>query len=238
MAEFQVFSDDNSAATAHSSSVHAVNELYRTANEVYRLHEERKNLAAGLKTAEARLRMSSLRTNTNQGDEDGEEVIEYDDYGGLGFIGSMDEEGSRAVDELLERMYSREDERAGRPDVTSDEESRFKPENNYGLGTYGAFSSIPDLAREVMIHLEPYYDADYRGREEYEAEMASYVALRLLECYAAPSEVAEALLRSSAVERLMEARVMMRRHVEELRVLADRRSVELRDCGEECTDLW
>jgi hypothetical protein len=65
---------------------------------------------------------------------------------------------------------------------------------NYGLGSYGILSTIPDLARQLMSQLGPYYGTVHRGRGEYEAEVASMAVLRTLEDYATPAELAVGLL--------------------------------------------
>jgi hypothetical protein len=109
---------------------------------------------------------------------------------------------------------------------------------DYGFGTYGIFSTIPDLTREMLSHLEPYYSPAYREREEYEAEVASFVALRVLEKHASPLELAAAMMAPSATERLYMAYGIMSRHRDELLVLVKKMNQDLLDCGEECSDLW
>jgi hypothetical protein len=120
---------------------------------------------------------------------------------------------------------------------SSDEECILELED-YGFGTYGVFSTIPDLTIELMGRLETYYSPAHREREEYEAEVASFVVLRVLDKYATPSELALAMLAPSATERLDLAYEIMARHREELLVLVEKMSTALRECGEECTDLW
>jgi hypothetical protein len=109
---------------------------------------------------------------------------------------------------------------------------------NYGLGTYGIISTIPDLARQLMSHLEPYYSPAHREREEYEAEVASMAVLRTLEEYATPAELAAGLLAPCATRRLEIGFEVMMNHKGKLKELVRIISEELLDCGEECTDLW
>lgn len=109
---------------------------------------------------------------------------------------------------------------------------------DFGFGTYGIFSTIPDLTKELMVHLDPYYSPAHREREEYEAEMASFVALRALEKCANPSELAAAMVAPSATERLYMAYGIMSRHRDELLMLVKKMNDDLTDCGEECSDLW
>lgn len=239
MAEFDIFLDDSSilppADTKYGgevtryrvSSMHAVTELYRSANRVYRLHEDRRGLVAGLRAGEARLRMG--RDGAAAAAYEECLVMEFEDCDGLGLAGSSidgtvgPKEGERTA--LLEG-----DDESPR--------SRLEALENYGLGGYGVLSSIPDLTRHLMSLLEPYYSPSHREREEYEAEVASMVAFRALEGYATPEEVAAALLAPSATQRLCLAHDVMARHREELDKLAESISRELRECGEECTDLW
>ena len=108
---------------------------------------------------------------------------------------------------------------------------------NYGFGSYGILSTVPDLTRQLMSQLEPYYSPAHREREEYEAEVASMAVLRTLEEYATPAEVAAGLLAPSATLRLELALEVMMRHKEKLHELVRIISEELMDCGEECTEL-
>jgi hypothetical protein len=234
MASFDVILDDSSIkinqstkhqdATEHrASSMHAITELYRTANKVYRLHEDRKKIVTGLKAAEARLLLGKERMFENCD-------TEYEDCDGLGFLFSLDE-----VD-----MSSEMDDDEG---VKEEQLPQFyscplAKVENYGFGSYGILSTIPDLTREHMLYLESYYSPSHREREEYEAEIASFVAWRCLEKYADPSDIAKALLTPSATERLNLAYDIMMRHREELNELVSMISDDLFECGDDCKDLW
>ena len=89
-----------------------------------------------------------------------------------------------------------------------------------------------------MLYLESYYSPSHREREEYEAEIASFVAWRCLEKYADPSDIAKALLTPSATERLNLAYNIMLRHRGELNGLVSIISDDLFECGDDCKDLW
>ena len=108
----------------------------------------------------------------------------------------------------------------------------------YGMSYYGSFSSIADLTSVTVKLLDPYYSPNHRQREEYEAEVSSFVAFRALEGYIEKEDVVYALQCTSSVERMMRAYEIMVDHKIQLKKIADRLSNELRDCGEECTDLW
>jgi hypothetical protein len=123
-------------------------------------------------------------------------------------------------------------------DDWSDADSDDAMIEDYGFGTYGIFSTIPDLTREMLSHLEPYYSPAHREREEYEAEVASFVTLRVLEKHASPLELAAAMMAPSATERLYMAYGIMSRHRDELLKCVKKMNQDLLDCGEECSDLW
>jgi len=229
MASFDVILDDSSIlvnqSTKHQdatvdrvSSVHAITELYRTANKVYRLHEDRKKIVAGLKAAEERLLLGKERIYENCD-------IEYEDCDGLGVL-------SDGVDFLLNEVEAVE--------ITTGT-ARLSPlaqMENYGFGSFGILSTIPDLTRELALYLESYYSPSHREREEYDAEIASFIAFRCLEEYVDPSDIAAAMLAPSATERLNMAYDLMMRHREELNELVKMISDDLYECGDDCKDLW
>ena len=235
MASFDVILDDSSIkmnqstkhqeATEHrASSMHAITELYRTANKVYRLHEDRKKIVAGLKAAEARLLLGKERMFENCD-------TEYEDCDGLGSLFSLDE-----VDMSSEIMD--DDEGVKEEQLPQFYSCPLAKVENYGFGSYGILSTIPDLTKELMLYLESYYSPSHREREEYFAEIASFVAWRCLEKYADPSDIAKALLTPSATERLNLAYYIMMRHRGELNGLVSMISDDLFECGDDCKDLW
>jgi len=229
MASFDVILDDSSIlvnqstkhqdATVHrASSMHAITELYRTANKVYRLHEDRKKIVAGLKSAEERLLLGKERMQENCD-------IEYEDCDGLGML-------SGGVDFLPNEIEAAE---------IATGTARLSPlakMENFGFGSFGILSTIPDLTNELMLYLESYYSPTHREREEYDAEIASFIAFKCLEEYVDPSDIAAAMLTRSATERLNMAYDLMMRHREELNELVKMISEDLYECGDDCKDLW
>ncbi len=237
MAEFDIFLDDSSIRSAdqsnrdivskhRSSSVHAIAELYRTANKVYRLHEERKKLVAGVHAGLARLRLGKKKIF-----EDLNCLFEFEDCDNLGGLisGELHEMTTEWEDISTARSHSKDD---------IPMRSRLEAMENYGFGSYGILSTIPDLTQQSMLQLESYYSPLHRQREEYEAEVASMVIFRTLEKYASPNEMAAALLASSAIQRLELGYEIMMRHRNDLSELVMMMSQDLMDCGEECSDLW
>lgn len=250
LAEFDVFLDNssilsdsnestkyNQEVTKHrASSMHAITELYRTANKVYRLHEERKKLVAGLRAGVARLQMGKKERAAD--DIDDNCSVEFEDCDGLGLIGGVLVGDSMVTADLEEETLPASPALIPEKDTATTPRNNLETMDNYGFGSYGILSTIPDLTTQLTLHLAPYYSPTHCKREEYNAEVASMVIFRTLGEYATPHEVATALLAPSATERLELGYTIMMRHVGELKQLARIVSEELMECGEECTDLW
>lgn len=235
MVEFDLFFDNYSSilsVSKESSTEYSqvVTKLYQTANKVYRLHEERKKLVTGLRAGEARLQMQKKKRAE---DDDENYVVDFEDRDGLGLDGGVLMDDIAMTDDLEEETT---------PASISENEtmtprSILETMDNYGFGSYGALSTIPDLTTQLIPLLEPYYLPTHRDREEYNAEVASMVIFRTLEEYASLQEAAMSLLLLSATERLELGYEIMMRHVRELKDLVRIVSEELMGCCEECTDL-
>lgn len=253
MAEFEPLMDDASlyanddtenkhignkgVKSARSSPVHAISSLHQTYMRVNFIHDDRRRLVAGLIAAKARLHFRRKNTNT--------EIQYYDDYDGLGLIGQTnniddipgldeEEEMGMSITQFLNRFQ-------GRPDTFhGDNEMLEKVASleNYGVNYFGAFSTIADLTSEVAKALNAYYSPTYRDREEFELEIASFVTFRALEGFAKTEDIVWALQCTSTNQRLERAYQIMMDHRFQLQTLAELVSEELRNCGEECTDLW
>jgi len=240
MAEYDVFLDDppvvadrpypNDGQDASGNGASsAIAELYRAANRAYRLHEERKSLVVGLRAGAARLRYGMRRMTT----VDLDRCVEFEDWDGL----DLAEE-----DDVVSENHS-----SGAPPTATFSKGvgddvpigrELEAMENYGLGSYGILSTIPDLARQLMSQLGPYYGPIHRERGGYEVEVASMAVLRTLEDYATPAELAAGLLAPCATRRLEIGFEVMMRHKEKLNELVRIISEELMDCREECTDQW
>jgi hypothetical protein len=109
---------------------------------------------------------------------------------------------------------------------------------NYGLNYYSAFSSIPQLTNVALESFEPYYSPERRSGEEHEMEVASFVAFRALDGFCTPQDMAWALQCTNTIERFNTAYSIMYRHKLLLEKIAEYASQDLRDCGEECTDIF
>jgi hypothetical protein len=69
-------------------------------------------------------------------------------------------------------------------------------------------------------------------------EVASFVAFRALDGFCTPQDMAWALQATNTIERFNTAYSIMYRHKVLLEKMAEYASHDLRDCGEECTDIF
>jgi hypothetical protein len=111
--------------------------------------------------------------------------------------------------------------------------------DNYGMGTSAAaFSSIPPLARMLMEKLQAYYSPQKQATEEHYYETMSFMAVLSLK-ETLPSEALNYALKvTNTMERMEWAYQRMIEHRLILQEASEEISADLRDCGEECTDLW
>jgi len=248
---------ERGAFSAKKSPVHAMAELNRVLNRVLWAHDDRRRLVSGLKAAKARLNMRDIRQQQELDDDEDKFAGELEDYDGLGMIGGGDDlhqddesndlnEGEMTVDEFLSTFMGNKNKNEGSTDDDSSQiivaepgpADRVEAMDNYGLNYYSAFSAIQQLTTVALQVFEPYYSEEHREREEYEIEVTSFVAFRALDGFASPQDMAWALKCTCSAERLERAYDLMTDHKMRLKELAERISDELRECGEECTDLW
>ena len=229
MAEFMILRDssvsssaeasrlgDKGARSLNCSPVHAISEMSKHLNRIVYLHDERRRLIKGLKVAKARLEQKNI----------------FEDHDGIGQATANDIEDKNIIEEFLAKF---------------DRDSVFLPTldtsglsnmDNYGLNYYSAFSSIPQLTNVALQSLEPYYSPDLRRSEEHEMEIASFVAFRALDGFCSPQDMAWALQCTNTIERLNTGYGIMWRHKLLLEKMAEYAIHDLRECGEECTDIF
>jgi len=263
MAEFEPLIDDASIYSKadpdkigeknqrsyRSSPVHALSELNNISIKVSWMHDDRRRLIAGIKAAKARLDLNARRRSGEIDYDDGLE--DFDDIGALfvskkrDAVADDDEDDAEkegmilTIDELLatfqgNMMMSIDDSSAGELPLVD----KMEAMENYGLSYFGAFSTIGELTEAALAQLKPYYSEKFREREEHDLEVSSFVAFRALDGYAVVQDMAWSLQCTSSVERLTRAYEILLDHRIQLKKLADKLSQELRECGEECTDLW
>jgi len=202
------------ARSVHCSPVHALAEMSRVVNRVICLHDDRRRLANGLKAAKLRLENANV----------------FEDHDGIGETTARKEDDQDIIEEFLTKY--------NHADVQPLDTTSLASMENYGLNYYSAFSSIPQLTSVALEMLEPYYSSEVNGSEEHEMEVTSFVAIRALTGFCSPREMAAALQCKNTIERFNAAYDLMRQHKALLENMAEYASQDLRNCGEECTDLW
>ena len=211
------------------SPTHAINALNTASLKVERAHQQRQHIVAGLKAAKARLDATKKMMQDFESDEDlfksifEEECLTEDD-------------SCMTVDDFLATFKGNFAGSGNFEQRTTWE--KLKGIENYGLHISSSLSSISELTDEAIAQLEPYYSEIYREREAYRHEILSFVAWKALEGVVDHSQMAWALRSGSTVERLERAHEAMMEHRSLLEQIAKEVVAELRECGEECTDLW
>lgn len=210
-----------------SSPVHAINRMSQLANRIQRIHDDRRKLVAGLSAAKARLQFAG--------------VEDLEDYDGLGMLSSQnyeeEKEASQAAIDFLLEDYSGIEENTN--DVSTSDSARIHDLENFGLGfAASSVCTLPQLTRTLMDRLVPYYSPSLRSTEEHFFELLSFCCIQAMEHVLEPQDVSRALQYTSTIERLERARELMWLHARDLKREAEKISAELRECGEECTDLW
>ena len=215
--------------SAAASPVHHITELASWARKLDYLHQDRRRLVAGLQAAAARLELAQQATNNLEG--------EFDDYDGLGMITATryggDEEfdaSQSAVEDILQFPPSAETQKSATTLVNKE---------NYGMGYSSAsFSTLPQVTDVWLEKLAPYYSPGLRESEEYYYEILSFVAVISMDKFLRDVDFGWALTCYNTLERMQQVYDWMWQHVRLLEAEASLASARLRDCGEECTDLW
>jgi len=215
-----------------SSPVHAINDMAALANKINRVHQDRRRLVAGLQAAKARLQLAG--------------VEELEDYDGLGMLMAQRdfeaemEESQPIIDQLLQD-YSQPPSTLQESSSyeSSDRKSKLDDLENYGMGySASSISNIRELTKVWMEKLEPYYSPSRRQSEEHYYEILSFVSILAMDKYLEPRDLAWTLCCTNTIERMEQVHEWMWTHAWMLRDEVEIASQELRDCGEECTDLW
>jgi hypothetical protein len=233
MAQFRLLSDTGERSldftrygrSNNASPVHALNEMSSFASRITSLHEERKRLVRGLQAAKARL---AVAVNDN--------VLEdHDGLGQLssGFTPELRAETQPDIDNLLSNFHGT-NIRNG-----NNAHARLLAMENYGLGISSAsFSEIPGLTKALEERLQPYYSPERQASEEHYYEVFSFMGVLSLSKFVEPHELNWTLKCTNTVERMEWIYENMWIHKRLMQDASDEVSDDLRDCGEECTDLW
>jgi len=222
------------------SPVYALSALNNISIRVSWMHDNRRTLIAGIKAAKARLNLYD------------ENLEDFDGLGALFENGGMDAAKSdrkrdnndpkrkMTIDDFLATFKGNmlRIDPSELPQNQPSQLEKLEAMENYGLSYFGSFSTIDDLTKELSFQLSPYYSPIFREREEYPFEVSSFVAFRALNGFANVNDIAWSLKCTSSIERLTRAYEIMLDHTLQLKRLAETLSVELEECGEECTDLF
>jgi hypothetical protein len=214
------------AGRAHFvSPIHAIAEMSQWAAKLKFMHENRQRLVRGLKAASARLEVSSDNA--------------LKDHDGIGLLSSgfflNEKDRVQAQTDILRLLH----EFPGDPGHGHSALETVKQWNNYGLGvSAAAFSSIPPLTRTLTEKLQAYYSPQKQATEEHYYEVLSFMAVLSLKDTIPKQDMNWALKCTNTMERMAWAYEKMTHHSNLLRDASEEVSADLRDCGEECTDLW
>lgn len=208
------------------SPVHALAEMSQWAAKLQFMHEDRQRLVRGLKAADARL----IASNSNG----------LEDHDGIGLLSSgfsFDGQGRTHEQPDIEQLLNEfpgHHMAAGRSAI-----DRVMGWNNYGMGSSAAaFSSIPPLTQILMEKLQAYYSPNKQAAEEHYYETMSFMAVLSLKETLDSRALNYALKATNTMERMRWAYERMIEHKLILQEASEEISADLRDCGEECTDLW
>jgi hypothetical protein len=220
-----------------SSPVRALSQLSMWASRIRFLHQDRQKRVQGLQTAHTRIDMASQEwqdwDDIGTLFEDERSAKEEARKGETTTHIDPNEEYQRKINNLL-KTFTGEHSRPLTPEAAS-----LVQMDNYGLGTTpSAYSDLQALTKVLMEKLQPYYSPQLVQTEEFEYSIFSWVALQSLQAFLEPKEVQMAMESTSTSERLEQVYHAMMRHKDALQELAQAKSQELQDCGEECTDLF
>jgi len=242
VARMKLLFDSNDKGKSTSSPVHALNRVSKLAQRVRFLQDDRQRIVRGLHAAQSILEMA---------------MGDWEDWDGIGSIRtdltdsstlktakseSVDHDIHTTVLDQFLKEYHKDENAPLSPTHSlplSPCAARCMNLDNYGLGTTsGALVSLTSMADALMENLEKYYSPNQTKSEEFEYEVFSWCALRSLETYLSPQEINDALYKcTNTCSRLEIIYHAMIKHKMDLIELAQAKSLELRNCGEEC-DLF
>jgi len=242
VARMELLFDSNEKGKMISSPVHALNRISTFAQRVRLLQQDRQRIVRGLQAAQSRLEMA---------------MDNWEDWDGIGSISNGldrtssskanksepldDSDQTSVLNRFLEEYNTHENIQLTPTHSLpiSSDAARCIELDYYGLGaTSSAFASLTSMADVLMEELENYYSPSRLHSEEFEYEVFSWCALQSLQSYLSSQEIYEALYKcTNTCARLDIIYHAMIKHKMELNELAQAKSLELRNCGEEC-DLF
>ena len=231
VARMELLLDSNSEGETTSSPVHALNRFSKFSQRVRLLQEDRQRIVRGLQAAQSRLEMA---------------MDNWKDWDGIGSISSglerteiiNDDDQTTVLDQFLHE-FNADDNLSSMPAHSvpiSPGAARCIELDNFGFGTTSsAFVCLTSSTDVLMEKLKNYYSPIQVQSEEFEYEVFSWCALQSLQHYMSSREICEALYEcTNTCARLEILYHSMIKHKMDLNELAKSKSLELRNCGEEC----
>jgi hypothetical protein len=179
-------------------------------------------------------------------DGGGESSPEQDDVSSSATAPTTTYDPQRTFQEKINSLllsYEADKKNAHKP--LSAQSSQLLELANYGMGYSAAsfFQPLDSSTRILMERLAPYYSHQHVASEEFYYQVYSLVALHSLQTYLqrdtlTSMELLEALKSTNTVARLKQVFDWMLEHKLLLQELARKKSQELRDRGENVSDLW
>lgn len=176
--------------SAFASPVHALAKMSSLTNRINRWHQERKQLVAGLKAADARLKFAAAASgaaaavqNDDNENNSGDKFL--DDHDGLGMVVSQrreyeqEEEEEReatqaAVEQILDMFpksslqekKNKKNQSMNTEDNSNESIARLLQMENYGMGftAISVSTIVPDFTDVQLERLQPYYSPEVRVR--------------------------------------------------------------------------
>jgi len=209
------------------SPVHAAKELGMLAQKLELLHADRRQWVSVIHNARFRL-------TQRLGDNDRADVLA--DYDGLGALFGWD---INDIKQVHLRKFSTQGENQEVCENSDDDECVLSDLENFGLGSSASsFASLHELAAVDVELVAPFYSPTTRESSDHFYEIYSFSTVKALQELVTANDNAWSLKCTNTVERLEQTYDWMWAHVRKLKEEAKRLRDELRECGDECTDLF
>lgn len=254
--EMQLVWDDSTTDGEYSkksSPVHALNRLSMQASRIRFLHRDRQAIVRGLQAAQARLDVASLEWEDHDGIgslfqfQDTVSSVTRAEAGpppplspAAALLPPTNQQAKETLNKFVQQFDSAQAGLSLEATGSSHGASYCLELDNFGLGTTSsAMVELDSMAHVLTNVLRPYYSPERLETEDFFYEAFSWAALHSLQLYLTPAEIVDAIFHSTRTsERLDLVYHAQMRHKQDLIELARLKSKELRDCGEECTDLF
>jgi hypothetical protein len=234
MARMDLLQDEAQSGATKKSPVHVVSEMATWANRIGFIHQDRRKITQGLQAANIRLQMAS----ENWQDHDGIGDLFFKEDGNHNNVQQQKEECAKELQDKIDAMLATFVQ-TGQSRPLSEASARLLKLDNFGLGNSPAsVAKLDSLTYLLIERLQPYYSPKLVSMEEFYYGVYSFVALTSLQSYLDRSHLTWALRSVDTVDRLKRVFGWMDDHRRLLQEVAESKSQELSDCGEECTDLW